>query len=111
MKDAIPKNVTHVKVDPSVKKIQAHAFEDCLSLVEDNFSEGLERICSCSRLSRRLVISHLRTVLLELGFNSVFRGTASDWCTCVCTLLWIEKNQDSISTHGYQYGIVKVATD
>jgi hypothetical protein len=43
-KDAIPKNVTHVKVDPSVKEIHDEAFHDCVSLVEVDFSEGLERI-------------------------------------------------------------------
>jgi hypothetical protein len=44
-KDApIPKNVTHVKVDPSVKEIHDHAFQRCHSLVEVEFSEGLERI-------------------------------------------------------------------
>jgi hypothetical protein len=43
-KDAMPKNVTHVKVDPSVKKIHARAFQYCWSLVEVDFSEGLEVI-------------------------------------------------------------------
>jgi hypothetical protein len=43
-KDDIPRNVTHVKVDPSVKEIHDFAFEICHSLVEVEFSEGLERI-------------------------------------------------------------------
>jgi hypothetical protein len=47
-KDDIEITVTHVKVDSSVKKIHEHdgygAFEDCLSLVEVEFSEGLEVI-------------------------------------------------------------------
>jgi hypothetical protein len=43
-KDDIPDNVTHVKVDPSVKEIHAAAFEDCLSLVEVELSEGLQVI-------------------------------------------------------------------
>jgi hypothetical protein len=38
-------NPTHVRVDPSVKGIHDKAFEDC-SLVEAEFSEGLERIGS-----------------------------------------------------------------
>jgi hypothetical protein len=42
--DDIPNNVTHVKVDPSVKEIDDEAFQRCLSLVEVEFSEGLERI-------------------------------------------------------------------
>jgi hypothetical protein len=43
-KDDIPNNVTHVKVDPSVKEIHDYAFEQCFSLVEVEFSEGLEVI-------------------------------------------------------------------
>jgi hypothetical protein len=43
-KDAIPNNVTHVKVDPSVKEIHNNAFQDCESLVEVEFSEGLQVI-------------------------------------------------------------------
>jgi hypothetical protein len=43
-KDVIPRNVTHVKVHPSVKQIHAWAFRGCLSLVEVEFSEGLELI-------------------------------------------------------------------
>jgi hypothetical protein len=45
-KHNIPFSVTHVKVDASVKEIGDHAFRDCLSLVEVEFSEGLERIHS-----------------------------------------------------------------
>jgi hypothetical protein len=44
-KGDIPLDVTHVKVDPSVKEIHARAFEDCESLVEVEFSEGLQVIC------------------------------------------------------------------
>jgi hypothetical protein len=40
----IPLNVTHVKVDPSVKEIHDEAFEACHSLVEVELSEGLEVI-------------------------------------------------------------------
>jgi hypothetical protein len=43
-KDDIPMDVTHVKVHPSVKEIYDKAFEDRLSLVEVEISEGLERI-------------------------------------------------------------------
>jgi hypothetical protein len=43
-KNEIPSDVTHVKVDPSVQKIPAYAFQDCLWLVEVEFSEGLEVI-------------------------------------------------------------------
>jgi hypothetical protein len=43
-KDDIPDNVTHVKVDPSVKEIQKKAFIARWSLVEVEFSEGLEVI-------------------------------------------------------------------
>jgi hypothetical protein len=76
MKHEIPRDVTHVKVDPSVKVIGRSAFERCLSFVEVEFSEGLEVIGhgafhNCTnlmlinklpRLSRRLVIMHLGTV-------------------------------------------------
>jgi hypothetical protein len=48
-KDALPrKNVTHVKVDPSVKEIHDFAFGNYESLVEVEFSEGLERIGTCA---------------------------------------------------------------
>jgi hypothetical protein len=40
----IPLNVTHVKVDPSVYEIHLRAFENCQSLVEIEFSVGLQRI-------------------------------------------------------------------
>jgi hypothetical protein len=43
---AVPWNLTHVKVDPSIKEIDTGAFENCLSLVEVEFSEGLEIIFS-----------------------------------------------------------------
>ena len=43
-KGDIPLDVTHLKVDPSVKEIHAEAFEACHSLVEVEFSEGLKRI-------------------------------------------------------------------
>jgi hypothetical protein len=44
-KDAdIPNNVTHVKVDPSVKEIHNKAFIACQTLVEVEFSEGLQVI-------------------------------------------------------------------
>jgi hypothetical protein len=43
-KGDIPRNVTHVKVDPSVKEIDDEAFDECHSLVKVEFSEGLKRI-------------------------------------------------------------------
>jgi hypothetical protein len=38
-KDEIPKTVTHVKVDPSVKEIPPGAFRGCWSSSEVEFSE------------------------------------------------------------------------
>jgi hypothetical protein len=43
-KDDIPNDVTRVKVDPSVIEIHNEAFKGCESLVEVEFSEGLEVI-------------------------------------------------------------------
>jgi hypothetical protein len=69
-KDEIPgETVTHVKVDPSVKEIHDQAFEDCHSLVEVEFSEGLERIgelafMSCVNLKH---INKLPSTLKEIG--------------------------------------------
>jgi hypothetical protein len=68
-KSDIPRNVTHVKVDPSVKEIHAWAFADCQSLVEVEFSEGLERIhcrafMSCENLK---FIHKLLSTLKEVG--------------------------------------------
>jgi hypothetical protein len=67
--ERIPKNVTHLKVDPSVKEIVARAFDDCWSLVEVEFSEGLERIgdegfIDCSNLK---YINKLPSTLMEIG--------------------------------------------
>jgi hypothetical protein len=78
-KDAIPNNVTHVKVDPSVKEIHAWAFEDCCeSLVEVEFSEGLEVIGDgafwhCSNLKH---INKLPSTLKKIG-DEAFRCCAS----------------------------------
>jgi hypothetical protein len=67
--NAIPRNVTHVKVDPSVKEIQKKAFYNCDSLVEVEFSEGLERIARwafncCINLKH---INKLPSTLKEIG--------------------------------------------
>jgi hypothetical protein len=68
-KDDIPDNVTHVKVDPSVKEIHAWAFQDCHLLVEVEFSEGLQVIghgafCECTNLKH---INKLPSTLKEIG--------------------------------------------
>jgi hypothetical protein len=68
-KDDIPDNVTHVKVDPSVKEIHAWAFQDCHLLVEIEFSEGLQVIghgafCECTNLKH---INKLPSTLKEIG--------------------------------------------
>jgi hypothetical protein len=66
----IPKTVTHVKVDPSVKEIHDRAFKWHQSLVKVEFSEGLERIGSfafygCSNLTH--IINKLPSTLKEIG--------------------------------------------
>jgi hypothetical protein len=68
-KNDIPKTVTHVKVDPSVKEIHDRAFKWRRSLVEVEFSEGLERIGSfafygCYNLK---YINKLPSTLKEIG--------------------------------------------
>jgi hypothetical protein len=68
-KDDIPLDVTHVKVDPSVKEIHVRAFISCLSLVEVEFSEGLERIGNhafydCGNLKH---MNKLPSTLKEIG--------------------------------------------
>ena len=40
----IPRDVTHVRIDPSVKVIDASAFRDCDKLIEVELCEGLELI-------------------------------------------------------------------
>jgi hypothetical protein len=71
-KDKIPKTVTHVKVDPSVKEIHDGAFKDCHSLVEVEFSEGLEVIGrsafhECRNLKH---IQKLPSTLKEIGVEA-----------------------------------------
>jgi hypothetical protein len=69
-KDAIPtKNLTHVRVDPSVKEIQKKAFRNCRSLVKVEFFEGLEQIGSwafigCQNLKH---VNKLPSTLQEIG--------------------------------------------
>jgi hypothetical protein len=68
-KDAIPRNVTHVRVDPSVKEIHDTAFQYYPSLVEVEFSEGLEVIgrdafSDCTELKS---INKLPSTLKEVG--------------------------------------------
>jgi hypothetical protein len=77
-KDAIPNNVTHVKVDSSVKEIHYNTFVGCLSLVEVEFSEGLEVIgdgafYDCRNLKR---INELPSTLKEIG-EDAFRNCKS----------------------------------
>jgi hypothetical protein len=74
----IPYNVTHVKVHPSVKEIHDNAFEDCQSLVEVEFSEGLEVIgYSAFRDCQNLKdISEPPSTLKEIG-DHAFAGCFS----------------------------------
>jgi hypothetical protein len=74
-KDAIPRNVTHVKVDPSVKEIHAWAFKDCESLVEVEFSEGLEviGIKAFSYCQNLKYINKLPSTLKEIHSNAFRR--------------------------------------
>ncbi len=41
---AIPRSITHVRVDPSVLEIDAYAFKNCRQLIRVVLCEGLERI-------------------------------------------------------------------
>jgi hypothetical protein len=77
-RNAIPKTVTHVKVDPSVKEIHEEAFQDCKSLVEVEFSEGLEVIgikafYKCKNLKST---TKLPSTLKEIG-DAAFRYCSS----------------------------------
>jgi hypothetical protein len=123
---SVPKNVRHVKLHPSVKEIRDYAFAERWSLVEVEFSEGLERIGgaafhSCQNLKH---INKLPSTLREIGKaafhncrnldsiefpeglqvigGNASRGTASDWWKCISALPWTEENQDSISTRSDQ---------
>jgi hypothetical protein len=72
-KDDIPDNVTHVKVDPSVKEIHDKAFEACLlSLVEVEFSEGLQVIGDRAFIACRDLkyINKLPSTLKEIGVRA-----------------------------------------
>jgi hypothetical protein len=77
-KDAIPRHATHVKVDPSVKEIHDNAFQYCESLVEVEFSEGLEVIgikafFACKNLK---YVNKLPSTLKEIH-NEAFGNCAS----------------------------------
>jgi hypothetical protein len=79
-KDDIPRNVTHVKVDPFVKEIHRNAFQDCDSLVEVEFSEGLEVIgrdafSDCTNLKH---INKLPSTLKEIGDDAFWSCASLD---------------------------------
>ena len=63
----IPRNVTHVRIDPSVKIIPADAFRNCQQLVELVICEGLEQIgrhafAGCKSLKRFKAPSTLKVI-------------------------------------------------
>jgi hypothetical protein len=79
-KDDVPNNVTHVKVDPSAKEIHACAFRQCTSLVEVEFSEGLELIgdeafWNCKNLKH---INKLPSTLEDIGAYAFWRCASLD---------------------------------
>jgi hypothetical protein len=79
-KDAIPNNVTHVKVDPSVKEIHENAFQNCESLVAVEFSEGLEVIgmkafWNCTNLKH---VNKLPSTLKEIRSRAFWRCASLD---------------------------------
>jgi hypothetical protein len=89
-KNAIPQNVTHVKVDPSVKVIHKKAFSVRRSLVAVEFSEGLERIGSSAfrKCINLKYINKLPSTLREIG-NDAFRG-----CTKLVSIEFPERLQE-----------------
>jgi hypothetical protein len=73
-KNAVPTNMTHVRIDPSVKEIHDRFFANNDSLVEVEFSEGLERIgrgvfCNCKHLKH---INKLPSTLKKIGDYAFF---------------------------------------
>ena len=63
----IPRNITHLRIDPSVKVIGPHAFEDCKQLVVVELCEGLGHIgqnafCICISLKRLKVPSTVKVI-------------------------------------------------
>ena len=57
---SIPKNITHVTIDPSVQEVLNGAFSGCTQLVCVGVGEGLERIGSqafigCTSLTNMIV--------------------------------------------------------
>jgi hypothetical protein len=73
-KHKIPINVSRVRIDPSVKEIHDRAFAKHESLVEVEFSEGLERIgkgvfCDCINLKH---INKLPSTLQKIGDYAFF---------------------------------------
>jgi hypothetical protein len=44
LKEDIPRNITHVKVDLTVKSISEEAFKGCEQLMKVELNKGLERI-------------------------------------------------------------------
>lgn len=69
----IPRDVTHLRVDPAVVEIPPSAFRECKKLTEVNLPEGLERISEkafgwCKSL-RHVKIPSTVTSLGDLSFN------------------------------------------
>ena len=97
----IPRDVTHARIDPSVKEIDDSAFNGCEQLVEVQLSEGLEIIgyaafAACKSLERFIVPSTVREIVAEafsecsqLEEVELCEGLQKigDWAFCGCKSL------------------------
>jgi BspA type Leucine rich repeat region (6 copies) len=83
-RDDIPRNVTHVKVDPSVKVIGMRAFSECSQLRNVDLNEGLEQIeagafYECTSLQRIVIPSTVKEIGSQ-AFDGCFRLRKVELC-------------------------------
>ena len=77
--DIPPRNVTHARIDPSVKVIAAHAFHDCKQLEEVDLCEGPEEIEFCAfQNCKSLRSMKVPSTVKKIGAQA-FIITASNW--------------------------------
>ena len=96
----VPRDVTRVRVHPSVRIIAARAFEGCHELVEVELFKGLEEIgepafCGCKSLKQIAIPSTVRVIC-----SQAFHGCMGWWrWNCAKGLMKLETWHSMFAYH------------